>query len=109
MKIQLDDSLGYRGWVLERLKAQSKTFKELAEEILGEEISNIYAIGGVVGDGAFDETSDVDILIELTEDCEVDLDLVDALQEEIEYVENEIGFIQITVQHGPSSNKKIAI
>lgn len=105
----LDDSAGYRGWVLERLKAQAKTFKELAEEILGEDIRNIYAVGGVVGDGEFDDTSDVELMFELAEDVDVDENVIDALQTEIEYAETEVGFIYITVNYGPTRNKKILI
>ena len=109
MKVMLDDSAGYRGWVLERLKAQAKTFKELAEEILGEDIKNIYAVGGVVGDGEFDDTSDVELMFELAEDVDVDEGVIDALQTEIEYAETEVGFIYITVNYGPTRNKKILI
>ena len=59
MKVETQDWAGYRGYIIERLKAQGKKFKEVAEDALGQDIEAIWAVGGVAGDGEFDETSDV--------------------------------------------------
>jgi hypothetical protein len=69
----------------------------------------IWAIGGVVGDGEFNDTSDVELLVELEENTEAEADLEYELQSEIETCATDIGFISVYVGSPKDDEKKIKI
>jgi len=109
MKVETQDWAGYRGYIIERLKAQAKKFKEVAEDALGQDIEAIWAVGGVAGDGEFDETSDVELIVEIVNLEEFEDTLAYVLQDNIDLVETDVGFIRIDVQNPEDYDKKLLI
>jgi predicted nucleotidyltransferase len=99
----------YKGFCIERLRAQSKKFKKLSEDTLKQPVKAIWAIGGVVGDGDFNDTSDVELLVELEENSESVADLEYELQSEIETCATDIGFISVYVGSPRDDEKKVKI
>ena len=100
---------GYRGFCIERLKAQSKKIKATAEETLELPVSAIYAVGGVAGEGDFDDTSDVELVFEIDENLDVDPYLEDELQAKIENSINSIGCIRSYIGSTDPNEKRIRI
>ena len=107
MKIDANYLAGYSGWAVERLKAYARQFKETAEQVLEQPVKAIWAVGGIAGEGDFDETSDIELLFEL-EDMSVDVDDFD-LQIAIENIEADAGFIQCYVDTPDPNERKILI
>ena len=79
----IDD--GYRKHVLERLRANIKAIRNIAEDSLeGESLIGIYAVGDVIQAGSFDESSEVELLFHIDGDGEMDPYLSDQLQIDLE-------------------------
>jgi len=107
MKVDADFLAGYSGWAVERLKAYARQFKETAEQVLEQPVKAIWAVGGIAGEGEFDETSDIELLFEL-EDMTAEVDNVD-LQIAIENIEADAGFIQCYIDTPDLGERKILI
>lgn len=108
--MKLENDWGeYAGFCIERLQAQGKQFKTIAEETVGQPVKSIWAVGGVVGDGEFDDTSDVELLFDFENNKAVTESQMTWLQQEIEAVETNVGFIQVFVGQPLSEEKRIRI
>jgi len=107
MKVNANYLAGYTGWALERLKAQSRQLKEAAELALGTPVKAIWAIGGIAGEGEFDETSDIELLFDM--DISADIETEGILQLAIESVQKDVGFIQCYIDSPDIDERKISI
>lgn len=107
MKIDVNNLSGYTGWAIERLKAQSRQLKEAVEHVANHTVKAIWAVGSIAGNGDFDETSDIELLVEL-DDMSIEVDEHE-LQLAIEQIETEVGFIQCYVESPDPNEQKILI
>jgi hypothetical protein len=107
MKVNANYLAGYTGWALERLKAQGRQLKEAAESVLDQPLIAIWAVGGIAGDGDFDETSDIELVFEVENPEDADTEY--ELQLAIESVHKDVGFIQCYIERPDSNERKIII
>jgi hypothetical protein len=107
MKATTEYWADYRGWVITRLEAQGKIFKETAEQVWDKKIKAIWAVGAVAGDGDFDETSDIELIFETVDGDQIGADW--DLQQAIEEVQKDVGFIQCYYDVPDTDERKVLI